>query len=238
MTFAARLRARLHRAASHVSRHDIPWASAVATMAVSAALTGMLVDATAQVRADGGLSAKIATALPTAQLMSGPRPVTLRWEGADVDGDGAEDFANPTGGQMRREDHYGYGHFGAPRDGGSRDHKGVDYIATAGQPVKAPISGYVTRIGFAYSSSPELKYIEIRNPALRYEARVFYVDPDVREGQSVHLGDVIGTMHTLQEKYGEAMTNHVHLELSGPDGVKFDATRVLTAHVEVLPSRG
>lgn len=235
MTLAASLRARLHRAASHVSRHDIPWASAVATMAVSAALTGMLVDATAQVRANGGLAARVATVLPAAQLMSGPRPVTLRWEGADIDGDGADDFVNPTGKQTRREDEYGYGHFGASRDGGTRDHKGVDYMADAGQPVKAPISGYVTRIGQAYASNPELKYVEIRNPALRYEARVFYVDPDVRVGASLHLGDVIGTMHTLQDKYGPGMTNHVHLELSGPDGVKFDATRVLTAHVEVLP---
>lgn len=207
-------------------------------MAVSAALAGMLVDAAAQVRADGGLAARVASIMPAAQLMSGPRPVTLRWEGQDIDGDGAEDFVNPTGKQMRHEDEFGYGHFGASRDGGTRDHKGVDYRADAGQPVRAPISGYVTKIGTAYASSPEYLYVEIRNPALRYEARVFYVDPDVRVGQSVHLGDVIGTVRSLKLKYGDGMTDHVHLELSGPNGEKFDATRVLTAHVEVAGSRG
>ena len=238
MTFAEGLRARLHQAASHVTRHDLPWASGLATMAVSAAMTGMLVDATAQVRSGEGMAARIASAIPAAQLMSQPRPVTLRWEGRDIDGDGAEDFVNPTGKQMRREDDFGYGHFGASRDGGTRDHKGVDYMADAGQPVVAPISGYVTKIGTAYSSSPEYRYIEIRNPALRYEARVFYVDPDVRVGQSVHLGDVIGTVRSLKLKYGDGMTDHVHLELSGPSGAKFDATEVLTAHVEVADSRG
>ena len=177
----------------------------------------------------------VAIALAGAPAVADPRPVTLRWEGRDVDGDGAGDFFNPTGGQVRTQDHYGYGRYGAPRDGGTRDHKGVDYIARAGQPVRAPISGYVTKIGLAYAGDTELKFVEIRNPALRYEARVFYVDPGVVEGQSVHLGDVIGTMHTLQHKYPEGMTDHVHLELAGPDGAKFDATRVIVAHVVVLP---
>ena len=236
MTFTERLRARLHQAAHAAAPHDGRWAGALAAMAVAAGM-GVIVDAAAQVRS-GVIADRIASAIPAAQLMSRPRPVTLRWEGKDIDGDGAADFANPPGKQVRREDAYGYGHFGASRDGGTRDHKGVDYMADAGQPVKAPISGYVTKIGTAYSSSPELKFIEIRNPALRYEARVFYVDPQVRVGESVHIGDVIATMHTLKDKYGDGMTDHVHLELSGPNGVKFDATEVLTAHVEVADSRG
>ena len=234
MTFTERLRARLHQAAYAAAPHDGRWAGALAVMAVVAGM-GVIVDAAAQVRS-GQIA--IASAIPAAELMRQPRPVTLRWEGKDIDGDGAADFANPTGKQVRREDAYGYGHFGASRDGGTRDHKGVDYMADAGQPVKAPISGYVTKIGTAYSSSPELKFIEIRNPALRYEARVFYVDPQVRVGESVHLGDVIATMHTLKDKDGDGMTDHVHLELSGPNGVKFDATEVLTAHVVVADSRG
>ena len=234
MTFAERLRARLTRALYAAAPHNGRWAGAFAAMAVAGGM-GVIVDAAAQVRS-GQIA--IASAIPAAELMRQPRPVTLRWEGKDIDGDGAADFLNPTGKQVRREDAFGYGHFGASRDGGSRDHKGVDYMADAGQPVKAPISGYVTKIGTAYSSSPELKFIEIRNPALRYEARVFYVDPQVQVGESVHLGDVIATMHTLKDKYGDGMTDHVHLELSGPNGVKFDATEVLTAHVEVADSRG
>lgn len=236
MTLAERLRARLHQAVHAAAPHDGRWAGALAAMAVAAGM-GVIVDAAAQVRS-GVIADKIASAIPAAQLTANPRPVTLVWEGKDIDGDGAEDFINPTGGGMRGFDAYGYGHFGASRDGGTRDHKGVDYRATAGQPVKAPISGYVTKIGTAYSSSPEYKYVEIRNPALRYEARVFYVDPDVRVGQSIHLGDVIGTVRSLKLKYGDAMTDHVHLELSGPNGVKFDASEVLTAHVVVADSTG
>lgn len=220
MAFTATIRARLTQS--------------VSAIAAIAAMTGLLVDASAQVR--GGeprLVKAVATAVSTAPLLREPKPVTLRWEGKDVDGDGAEDFVNPTGGAMRGFDAFGYGHFGASRDGGTREHKGVDYRAEAGQPVKAPISGYVTKIGSAYSSSPEYRYIEIRNPALRYEARVFYVDPDVRVGETVHLGDIIGTVRSLQLKYGEAMTDHVHLELKGPNGRNFAADEVLTAHVEV-----
>lgn len=198
-------------------------------MAVTAALGGMA-DAAAQVR-----EAQVATASAPAS-MAGFKAVRLRWDGKDVDGDGADDFVNPTGQATRTEDAYGYGHYGASRDGGTRDHQGVDFIADAGQPVRAPISGYVTKIGLAYSGDTELKYVEIANPALHYQARVFYVNPDVAEGQSVHIGDVIGTMHTLQDKYPAGMTDHVHLELSGPNGQKFDATQVLTAHV-VKPRR-
>ena len=208
-----------------------------AVVAVTAAMTGLIVDASAQVRTgEPGVMATVATAISTAPLFEPrARPVTLRWEGRDVDGDGAADFVNPTGLNMRAVDHYGYGHFGASRDGGVREHKGVDYRATAGQPVKAPISGYVTKIGLAYSGDSHLKFVEIRNPALRYEARVFYIDPDVREGQAVHLGDVIGTMHTLQDKYPEGMTDHVHLEVIDKAGRRIDAAKVLTA--ELVPAR-
>ncbi|HYG26190.1 MAG TPA: M23 family metallopeptidase [Caulobacteraceae bacterium] len=218
MAFAATIHARLTQIAT-----------AVATIAAS---TGLLVEASAQVRADGPrFISRVTTAVASAPLVA-PKPVVLRWEGKDVDGDGAEDFVNPTGGSMRAVDAFGHGHFGASRDGGSRHHKGVDYRAEAGQPVKAPISGYVTRIGTAYSSSPEYRYIEITNPALRYEARVFYVDPDVRVGETVRLGDIIGTVRSLKLKYGDGMTDHVHLEIKTPGGRNIDATEVLTAHVE------
>lgn len=220
MAFAATFHARLTQIAT-----------AVATIA---ATTGLLVEASAQVREGGPrFISRVATAVASPSLPREPRPVTLRWEGKDIDGDGADDFVHPTGGSMRGLDAFGYGHFGASRDGGSRHHKGVDYRAQAGQAVKAPISGYVTKIGSAYSSSPEYRYIEIRNPALRYEVRVFYVDPGVQVGQAVHIGDVIGSVRSLKLKYGEAMTDHVHLEIKGPNGANLDATQLLTAHVEV-----
>jgi murein DD-endopeptidase MepM/ murein hydrolase activator NlpD len=156
----------------------------------------------------------------------------LVWAGMDVDGDGQADFANPTGGQTRGLDAYGYGEFGARRDGGSRKHEGVDFIAQAGQSVVAPISGYVTKIGFAYAGDPNLQFVEITNPALQYAARVFYINPSVAVGDAVAVGRVIGEMHSLQSKYPAGMTDHVHLELIDTKGRRIDATRVLTARYE------
>jgi murein DD-endopeptidase MepM/ murein hydrolase activator NlpD len=164
------------------------------------------------------------------------RPSTemeLVWSGADVDGDGQPDFANPTGEAPRQRDSYGDGEFRAPRDGGQRRHEGVDYIAEPGQPVKAPMSGYVAHVGFAYPGDQRFHFVEIANPALGYTARVFYVDPKVQEGQAVHVGDVIGTDHSLQGRY-PGITNHVHLEIARANGRRLDATRLITERYEAV----
>lgn len=160
-----------------------------------------------------------------------PQPIEMRlvWEGADVDGDGKADFANPTGQEPRTHDAYGSGAFGARRDGGSRRHEGVDFIAEAGQRVLAPISGYVTKIGYAYSGDANLRFVEISNPALKLEARAFYVDPDVDVGDTVYVGQPIGEVRSLQRKYPGGMTDHVHLELIDRRGRRIDATNVITA---------
>lgn len=151
----------------------------------------------------------------------------LAWVGADVDGDGAPDFANPTGAAPREHDGFGSGAFGASRDGGARRHAGVDYVATAGQPVAAPISGYVTRIGLPYGDDA-MRYVEISNPALNYVARVFYVEPTVSLGQTVALGTPIGSVASLQHRY-PGITDHVHLELSHAAGPKLDPNRLIVA---------
>lgn len=162
---------------------------------------------------------------PTAQ----PAPLQLVWDGADIDNDGRADFANPTGREPRLHDAYGDGEFGARRDGGSRRHEGVDYRAEAGQDVDAPISGYVTKIGYAYAGDPSLKFVEITNPALNYAARVFYVNPKVQVGDTVAIGQPIATAHSLQRKYPGGMTDHVHLEILDRRGARIDATRMITA---------
>jgi murein DD-endopeptidase MepM/ murein hydrolase activator NlpD len=162
---------------------------------------------------------------PTAE----PAPMELVWDGADVDGDGRADFANPTGREPRVHDAYGDGEFGARRDDGNRRHEGVDYTARAGQAVEAPISGYVTKIGYAYAGDPNLKFVEITNPALNYAARVFYVTPRVQVGDTVAIGQPIGAAHSLQRKYPGGMTDHVHLEILDRRGARIDATRMITA---------
>jgi murein DD-endopeptidase MepM/ murein hydrolase activator NlpD len=174
------------------------------------------------------------TPLPIVKLLasiaptkSKPKPVmALVWKGADIDGDGASDFANPTGSAPRGHDDFGDGEFGARRDGGTRAHEGVDYIAQAGQAVHAPMSGYVTKIGYAYAGDTGLKFVEITNPALGYAARAFYVSPGVEVGASVRLGDTIGKVESLQGHY-PGITDHVHLEILAPGGDRVNAAALI-----------
>ena len=160
-----------------------------------------------------------------------PAPMKLVWEGLDLDGDGKADFANPTGQEARGHDAYGAGGFGASRDGGVRRHEGVDFVADAGQAVVAPVSGYVTKIGYAYASDMSLRFVEITNPALRIAARVFYVNPKVAVGDAVAVGTPIATAKSLQRKYPGGMTDHVHLEIIDKGGRRIDAEEVLTAQL-------
>jgi murein DD-endopeptidase MepM/ murein hydrolase activator NlpD len=152
----------------------------------------------------------------------------LVWRGADVDGDGAADFANPTGQAPRTHDAFGCGDFGASRDGGVREHEGVDYAARAGQAALAPISGFVTKVGYAYSGDNSLKFVEITNPAIGYVARAFYVDPSVAVGQALRLGQPIGRVVSLQGHY-PGITDHVHLEVLPPGGRRVNAAGLIVA---------
>jgi hypothetical protein len=180
----------------------------------------------------------------TALLSAGSAPdhietvTRIVWRGADLDGDGQPDIANPTGQAPRSEDVYGDGCFHARRDGGAREHEGVDYVATAGQAVSAPISGYVAKIGLAYPDDPTLKFVEIDNPALHLSARVFYVDPRVEVGDAVAVGRSIGTAHSLQKRYPRGITDHVHLELADIRGRKLDAERLIVARRETGVAMG
>lgn len=219
------LRALTPPAAHHIK----PWlAHAWFTLAIAFLATGMLqVGAHAAARADF-ISARIKPAAPLDLTPTAKTVQVLTWQGADVDGDGAPDFANPTGKAPRVHDAYGYGAFGASRDGGSRKHEGVDYMADPGQTVAAPISGYVTKIGAAYAGDSQLQFVEITNDAIGYTARAFYVDPSVEVGDVVRLGQQIGKAHSLQRKYPGGMTNHVHLEVFEADQERLDATALLS----------
>jgi len=208
--------------------------SNVTAVAVSGAILSLCVAAAAvhaQTQAPG-------QQVPKAELTSGPAPQKLQlvertvWQGADLDGDGQPDIADPTGQAPRGDDAYGDGRFHAPRDGGARRHEGVDYVATPGQAVEAPISGYVAKIGFAYRNESTLRYVEIENPALHMTARVFYVNPDVAVGDTVAVGRPIGHAQSLARRYPRGITNHVHLELADARGHKLNAETLITAQLE------
>ena len=211
--------------------------STVTAIAVAAAMLTLGVAAAAVHAETTGAGGQVPRALAdlSAQLPAPAVRMETRtvWVGADLDGDGQPDIADPTGRAPRGEDSYGEGRFHARRDGGEREHEGVDYVSTAGQAVEAPISGYVTHIGFAYPDDQTLKYVEIENPALKLTARVFYVDPDVAVGQAVEVGHAIGHAHSLQRRYRE-ITDHIHLELADRRGKKLDAERLILAKNEAV----
>lgn len=146
----------------------------------------------------------------------------------DADGDGVDDFSNPTHGGVRGVDAFGSGDFGARRDAGKRTHHGVDYVAFVGQKVRAPISGEVSRVGYAYRGIGGLRVVEIVNPETKFTARVLYVEPTVAVGDVVVAGEEIGAAQDLSGRY-PGITNHVHVELR-------DARRRLLDASEQLPS--
>ena len=145
----------------------------------------------------------------------------------DLTGDGVPDLANPTLSFVRDLDVYGSGHFGASRDGGKRKHEGADFIAPPGTEVHAPVSGVVTRMGYAYDRDKYLRFVEVWDAPLHLMARVFYVDPSIAIGQAVTAGDVIGKAQILGFRYPFGMTNHVHVEISDGHGFMFDPAQVL-----------
>lgn len=189
-------------------------------------------------REDNGILAPVKRLMKkTAPAVAEPA-LKIVWRGLDIDGDGAPDFANPTGQAPRDHDDFGGGGFGASRDGGVRQHEGVDYAATAGQAALSPISGFVTKIGFAYAGDDSLRFVEITNPALGYVARAFYVDPTVTVGQALRLGERIGTVVSLQDHY-PGITDHVHLEISRSGLGRLNATDLILARqVRVEPAKG
>ena len=144
--------------ARRVKRRLAQAAAVLLAVAGTAALAAPMVQ---RVNGPAKISAErlVAAARPT----SPEQAWRLVWRGADVDHDGQADFANPTGHGIRKTDAYGCGDFGATRDGGERRHEGVDFIADAGQRLVAPISGYVTKIGFAYPGDNDLKFVEIKD---------------------------------------------------------------------------
>ena len=203
---------------------------AILTIAGLAAATAAAATPLAQPAGRAALGSAVQQAVAAAAPAQAAEPTYARvWVGEDLDGDGRGDFVNPTGHEPRGHDAYGAGEFGASRDGGSRRHEGVDYRARAGQEVVAPISGYVTKIGYAYAGDDNLQFVEITNPALRIATRVFYVKAKVDVGQPVAMGSAIGTAKSLQRKYPAGMTDHVHLEVIDRRGVRIDATKIITA---------
>lgn len=116
----------------------------------------------------------------------------------------------------RGVDAYGSGQFAADRDGGTRAHRGRDYIALLGDSVVSPIDGIVKRRLLAYAGA-NLEGLEIEGPTVR--AKILYLHPEVAVGSKVVAGQPIGTAQDVaaywmaKEPRPGDMQNHVHLEV-------------------------
>jgi murein DD-endopeptidase MepM/ murein hydrolase activator NlpD len=95
--------------------------------------------------------------------------------------------------------------FGAPRDGGAREHHGVDIFAPRGTFVLAPSPGIVQRVGTT-NRGGNVVFVADDQRALRY----YFAHLDtqlVRRGQRVRTGDILGTVGNT----GNALTTPPHL---------------------------
>ena len=117
--------------------------------------------------------------------------------------------------KIRGYDGWGSGHYGAPRNGGRRKHRGCDYVNHVNEAITAIEAGTVSKIGRPYSPKSAKKrhfrYIEISYaPNIRH--RYFYVESLVQIGDSVEKGQIIGWAQDLNEVY-PGITQHYHLEI-------------------------
>lgn len=111
--------------------------------------------------------------------------------------------------KRRKCDAFGCGSYGASRDSGKREHKGLDILSTPGQPVFAPFGGKV-RTFRPYPDYPLLDGVSIQGKA--YTAKTMYVLPVVKTGDRVRAGQLVGYAQSLQVKY-PGISDHIHQEI-------------------------
>ena len=129
-------------------------------------------------------------------------------------------WVNPTGQAERGCDPQGCGQFGARRQGGARNHTGIDYNATPGQDVVAVTGGKVKRLGKAYAGDNRYDLVVIETPE-GYEVRQLYLKPKAGiVGSQIQAGDVVGSAQDLRQKY-PGITPHIHVDVS-KNKEKFD----------------
>ena len=113
---------------------------------------------------------------------------------------------------IRTHDRHGAGHFGAPR--GSRTHRGIDIVFTAGQNVYSPIDGVVTRRAFPYADDLRYSGVLITGNGIwtDFDAMMFYMTLTATVGTNIAAGSQVGIAQDLGTKY-PGITNHIHFEL-------------------------
>jgi peptidoglycan LD-endopeptidase LytH len=99
-------------------------------------------------------------------------------------------------------------YFGEARDGGKRDHEGIDIFAPAGTSVVAVAAGTITTVNTTPRGGKVIWQYDAARDVTYYYAHL--ESQDVRPGQRVQAGDVIGTVGNT----GNARTTPPHLHFA------------------------
>jgi|GEM_PF-1477925 len=98
--------------------------------------------------------------------------------------------------------------FGDPRDGGSRNHEGLDIMAPKGAFIVSPTDAVVTSTGSGANSG---KYVYTANPGGERFAYMHLDSIEVKRGDVLEPGDLIGTVGNTGNASGGAP--HLHFEI-------------------------
>ncbi|GMU74233.1 MAG: hypothetical protein AMXMBFR44_4300 [Candidatus Campbellbacteria bacterium] len=98
--------------------------------------------------------------------------------------------------------------FGDDRDGGSRSHEGLDILTIKGAPIISPTEAVVTRTGTGSSAG---KYVYTANPGGETFRYMHLDDIEVRAGDELKVGDIIGYVGNTGNAYGGP--HHLHFEI-------------------------
>jgi murein DD-endopeptidase MepM/ murein hydrolase activator NlpD len=119
--------------------------------------------------------------------------------------------------------------YGAPRDGGARDHKGTDIFADRGTPVVAVAGGVVERMGIGpkaglfvvirHGNGWRSAYVHLNNdsPGTDNGLTMGY-GPGIQVGVRVRAGTIVG--YVGDSGNSENSSPHVHFEMHQPDGYR------------------
>lgn len=98
--------------------------------------------------------------------------------------------------------------FGDDRDGGDRQHEGLDIMAPEGAPIISPTEAVVIRTGTGSGSG---KYVTTANPGGESFVYMHLSEISVRAGDELDKGDLIGLVGDTGNAKGGAP--HLHLEI-------------------------
>lgn len=124
----------------------------------------------------------------------------------------------------------GFGPRSAPCGGCSSDHDGIDFNPGAGAPIVSIADGVVitaTEAGGGYGAYVEVQHNINGVMITSLYAHMQYGSISVSAGQRVSAGDLLGAVGST----GQSTGPHLHLEMYGADGVRFDGLAWLHSNV-------